>query len=142
MALSKPPAIAALLLSTLALTACGESTQEKAKAQVCSARSDISKQVATLTTLPLSSNSLTQAKTGLQAIGKDLTTIKNAQANLQPARKEQVQAATHTFETQLSSIVSGLGSNLSLNNVEAQLKSALAQLATSYKQTLAPINCS
>jgi hypothetical protein len=140
--LNKPLAIAALLLSALAFTACGESAQEKAKAQVCGARTDISKQITSLTELTISSSSINQAKSGLEAIGNDVTKIKNAQANLDPVRKEQVQAATHTFETQFSATVTGLGSNLSLTNAATQLKSALTQLATSYKQTLAPVNCS
>lgn len=138
---SKPIAVAVLLLSALALTSCGESAQEKAKAQVCEARSDISKHVKMLSELTLSLNVLTEAKTGLEAIGKDLTKIKDAQPNLEPARKEQVQTATHTFETQVSSILSELVSKPSLSKVEKQLKSSLTQLAGSYEKALAPVNC-
>ncbi len=140
--LSKPLVIAVLLLGPWVLSACGESAEEKAKAQVCQARSDISKQVKMLTELTISSSILTQAKTGLDAITSDLTKIKDAQPNLEPARKEQTQAATQTFEAQVASIVSGLVSNPSLSNAEKQLKSSLAQFATSYAQALAPINCS
>ncbi len=139
---SQPLAVVALLLSVFVLVSCGESSQEKAKAQVCEARSDISKQVKTLSELTLSTNILTEAKTGLEAIGKDLTKIKDAQPNLEPARKEQVQAATHTFETQISSILSELVSKPSLSKLETQLKSSLTQLATSYRKALTPLNCS
>jgi hypothetical protein len=38
--------------------------------------------------------------------------------------------------------VSGLGSNLSLSNAESQLKSAMQQLASSYQQTFAKVDCS
>jgi hypothetical protein len=130
-----------LLAGSVAITACGESAQEKAKAEVCSARADISKQINMLTSLTASTISPSAVKTGVEAVANDLTKIKNAQGNLEPARKEQVQAATHTFETQLSSILTGITSNLSLSNAEAQFKSALSQLATSYKSTLGPINC-
>jgi hypothetical protein len=130
-----------LLAGSLAITACGESAQEKAKAEVCSARADISKQINMLTSLTASTISPSAVKTGVEAVANDLTKIKNAQGNLEPARKEQVQAATHTFETQLSSILTGITSNLSLSNAEAQFKSALSQLATSYKNTLGPVNC-
>jgi hypothetical protein len=147
--LVKPLAIAALLLSALALGACGESSQDKAKAEVCSARSDISKQIEKLQGLTLSTSLLTEAKSGVEAIGKDLTKIKDAQPKLQPARKEQVEAATKSFETTFSSISSGLATALASGNIEAELKSAgpqvkaaLSQLVTSYKQALAPINCS
>jgi hypothetical protein len=131
-----------LLVSALLFASCGESAQEKAKAQVCEARSDISKQVKTLSELTLSTNVLTEAKTGLEAIGKDLTKIKDAQPSLEPARREQVQAATHTFEAQISSILSELVSKPSLGKLEAQLKSSLTQLAAGYEKALAPLNCS
>lgn len=141
-AFSKPFAFLALLLSAVAFAACGESAEEKAKAQVCDARADISKQITKLSSLTISTSAIDEAKTGVEAIGKDLTKIKDAQPDLQPARKEQVEAATQTFGKQLSSTVSGITSGLSLSNAEKQLKSALNQLADSYKQTLAPISCS
>jgi hypothetical protein len=135
-------AIAVLLLGVLVLAGCGESSQEKATAQVCEARSDISKQAKMLSELTISTSLLTQAKSGLEAISSDLTKIKDAQPNLNPARKEQIQAATHTFEAQVSSIVTGLVSNPSLSNAEKQIKSSLTQFATSFEHALAPINCS
>jgi hypothetical protein len=142
MAPSRFLAVVASLLSVLVLASCGESSQEKAKAQVCEARSDISKQVKTLSGLTLSVNAFSEAKTGLEAIGKDLTKIKDAQPNLEPARKEQIQTATHTFEAQVSSILSELVSKPSLSNLETQLKSSLTQLASSYEKALTPLNCS
>jgi len=140
--LQRPGTIAAVMLSALALGACGESAQEKANAQVCGARSDISKRISTLTGLGLSTSLPTQVKTGVEAITNDITKIKSAQGNLEPARRGQVQNATHTFETRLNSILTGLTSNLSLSNAEGQFKSALSELTTSYKQTLEPVNCS
>jgi hypothetical protein len=139
---SKSLAVIVLLVAALVLASCGESSQEKAKAQVCEARSDISKQVKTLSGLTLSVNAPAEAKTGLEAIAKDLTKIKDAQPNLEPARKEQVQAATHTFEAQVSSILSELVSKPSLSKLETQLKSSLTQLAAGYEKALAPLNCS
>ena len=132
----------AMLFSVLVLTACGQSSQEKAKAQVCEARADINKQINTLSILTLSTSSVTQAKSSLEAIAGDLNKIKGAQANLNPARKQQVEGATNTFEAQLTAIVKSFTSTLSLTNVETQVKSAVTQLTTSYKQTLAPISCS
>ncbi|HXQ00767.1 MAG TPA: hypothetical protein VN845_11975 [Solirubrobacteraceae bacterium] len=135
--------IAALVLGVLlVLAGCGESSQEKAKAQVCQARADISKEVKKLSELTLSTSILTEAKSGVEAIGKDLTTIKNAQPDLEPARKEQVQAATRTFESQINSILSELVSKPSLSKLETQLKSSLTQLAGSFEKALAPLNCS
>jgi hypothetical protein len=138
----KVTAVVALLLAGLVLAGCGESSQEKAKAQVCSARSDIQKQVNKLSELTLSTSVLSQAKEGLDAIGSDLTKIKEAQPNLEPARRQQIETATHTFESQVTSIVTGFVSNPSLSNVEKQLKSSLTQYAKSFEKVLAPINCS
>jgi hypothetical protein len=135
-------AIAVTALSALAVTGCGASAQEKAKAQVCDARADIATQVSALTRLTISTASVTQVKTGIEAIAGDLKKITDAQASLEPARKQQVQSATHAFEAQLAAIVSGLASRLSLTNAEAQLKSAVSELAASYRRTLAPIDCS
>src|SRR5271155_356457 len=128
----------ALLFSALLLAACGESAQEKAEAQVCSARADISKQISTLSGLTLSTTSLTTAKTSFEAISSDLTKIRDAQGSLAPARKQQLEAATHTFETQLTSIVDEFTSTLSRSNAATQAKSAVSKLTSSYKQTLAP----
>jgi hypothetical protein len=138
----KASAVAALSLGMLVLAGCGESSQEKAKAQVCAARSDISKQVRALSELTLSTNILTQAKAGLEAIGNDVTKIKDAQPNLEPVRKQQVATATNTFATQVASIITGLVSNPSLSNAEKQLKSSLSQYAKSFEQAFAPIDCS
>jgi hypothetical protein len=135
-------AFAAVLLSALVFASCGESSQEKAKAQVCEARSDISKQVKMLSELTLSTTVLTEAKTGFEAIGKDLTKIKDAQPDLEPARKQQVEAATVTFATQVNSILSELVSKPSLTKLETQLKSSLTQLLAGYEKALAPLNCS
>jgi hypothetical protein len=141
-ALTKPLTVLALMIGVFAFAACGESAEEKAKAQVCGAREDISKQIDTLSSLTISTNVITEAKTGVESIGNDLKKIKEAQPNLAPGRKAQVETAAHTFETQVSSTVNNLSSGLSLTNAETQIKSALKQLANSFKQTLAPINCS
>jgi hypothetical protein len=140
-ALTKTPAITALAVAVFALAGCGESAQDKAKTQVCNARTDISKQIDALSGLTLSSSSIATAKTSLEAIGKDLTQIKNAQHNLAPARRQEVEAATQTFTSKVSSIAAGLSASFNPATAETQFKSALSQLTSAYKQTLAPINC-
>jgi hypothetical protein len=142
-------ALLALLLSAVALGACGESAQDKAKAQVCSARADINNQITKLEGLQLSTNVLNEGKAGFEAIGADLKKIKAAQPNLEPARKEQVEAATKTFETQLNTITASVAAKLTTGNplsaissAGPELKSAITQLAGDYKQALAPISCS
>lgn len=91
--------------------------------------------------LTVSLNILSEAKTGVEAIGKDIVKIKDAQSSLQPARREQIQAATHTFETQIKAILSELTSKPSLSKAETDLKSTLTQLFASYEKALAPVGC-
>jgi hypothetical protein len=130
------------LVIALGLVACGESKEEKAKAQVCSARSDISKQVTALSSLTLSTEVVSEAKAHIEAIGSDLGKIKSAQPDLEPARREQVEKATHQFEAEVKAATDELTSNLSLTNAKSKLTSAAHQLATGYKQALEPIDCS
>jgi Tfp pilus assembly protein PilP len=141
--------VGALFLSVTVLAGCGESAQEKAKAEVCAARAEISKQVTKLQGLTLSSSTLNEAKASFEAIKKQLEKIKDAQPNLEPARKEQVKSATETFTAELTTIASGVASSVPSGNLESALKtaepkikSALSTLATDYHQALGPINCS
>ncbi len=138
----KPLALLLVVLGALTLSACGESKQDKAKKQVCSARSDIQKQVDTLKGLTLGASTLTDVKDGVSAIEKDLKTIKDAQPNLDSKRKQQVQDATDAFTKQLGTIVQDALGNLSLSNASAQLKTATTQLEDAFKQALAPVDCS
>lgn len=137
-------ASASLLLATLAipLAGCGESKQEKAQKSVCSAKSDINSRITTLKTITPSVATLPQIKTEVTAIADDLKKIDSARGDLEPARKQQVQQATQTFEQQLKSVVSNLTSSFSLSGAASQLESALRQLEASYAQALAPIECS
>ena len=123
------------------MAACGQSAADKAKGQVCSARADINKQIDYLKGLTLQTATTTGVKNSLKAIGSDLTKIKDAQPQLNAERKQQVQSANQAFRTELESVVNNIGTNLSISNAEAQLKTAVQQLAQSYQQTFAAINC-
>jgi hypothetical protein len=130
-----------LLVAGLALTACGESAADKASTQVCDARADIKKQVDELRGLTISTATVDGVTSNLQAIRTDLGKITDAQSDLNDDRKKQVQAANQAFEEQMTSLVKNVGKSLSLAEAESQLRSALAQLADSYKQTLGQIDC-
>jgi Tfp pilus assembly protein PilP len=130
-----------LVAVAILLTGCGESKQEQAKKSVCSARSDIKSKVSTLQAITPSIATLPQIKTEVTAIVDDLKKIKSAQGDLAPARKQQVQQATQTFEKQAESVLSNLTSSFSLSGAATQLEAALRQLATSSAQALAPIEC-
>ena len=132
----------AILAAALAFGACGGSSKaDDAKNQVCSARADISKQVDTLKGLTVSTATTSQIKDSLKAIQNDLGQIKAAQGDLKGQRKSQVQAANEAFTTQVKTITSELGKSLSGANAKTQLTTAFQDLAKSYQQTFAKVDC-
>ena len=108
---------------------------------MCNARNDIAKQITTLQKLTLNPGAAGAAKASFEAIGKDVTQIKNVQNSLDTGRRKQVETATRNFVTQVTAIAAGLSSNTSISNAEAQFKSALSQLATAYSQSLGAVSC-
>ena len=141
-------AAAALLLATLALAACGESAQDKARAQVCDARKAISAEVTKLQGLTLSSNTVDEVKTGVESIGAELRKIRDAQPDLAPSRKQEVETATSKFGDQLEAIGLQLARSLTSGTAEGaterartQVKAAIEALASDYRKTLGPISC-
>jgi uncharacterized phage infection (PIP) family protein YhgE len=130
------------LLAALGLAACGESKQEKAMKSVCSARSDISKQVDQLKGLTASTVTIDGVQNSLKAINSDLSKIKDAQGDLSADRRKQIEDATKTFTSQLQSIAGSIGKSTSLSEAKAQLTSALQQLGDAYKQSFARVDCS
>jgi uncharacterized protein YjbJ (UPF0337 family) len=139
------PSIAPVLLAivaAVALGACGESKEDKAKKEVCSARSDISKQIDQLKSLTISTATADEVQQSLKAIRSDLSKIKDAQGDLSDDRRQQVEAANKTFTSQVQGIVKSLGNGTSLSSAKAQLTSATQQLAAAYKQSFARIDCS
>jgi hypothetical protein len=139
------PSIAALLialLAALALGACGESKEDKAKSTVCDARADISKEVNSLTSLTASTVTVDGVQSSLKAIRSNLSKIKDAQGDLSGNRRQQVQDATKTFTSQVQSIAGSVVKSTSLSDAKAQLTSALQQLGTAYKQSFARVDCS
>jgi chromosome segregation ATPase len=139
------PSVAFLLIALLAalgLAACGESRQDKAKKSVCSARSDLSKQVDQLKGLTASTVTVDGVQNSLKAISSDLSKLKDAQGDLSADRREQVEDATKTFTSQLQSIAGSVGKSTSLSEAKAQLTSALQQLGDAYNQSFARVDCS
>jgi hypothetical protein len=130
-----------LLLVAVAAAGCGESDEEKAQNQVCDARDDIQTQIDDLSNITLSTATADEVEENLTSIRDDLMEIADAQGDLNEDRKQQVQSANQEFKSQLDSIASGLTSNLSLSGAQQKLKDAAQQLASSYKETFATIDC-
>ena len=137
----KRSTILMLLSAALALAACGQSQQEKAKTKVCDARADVAKQVDELRGLTLSTATVDGVTANLKAIRDDLGKIANAQSDLSGARRDQVKAANQAFADQVRSIAQNVGRSLSVTDAKTQLKDATTQLASTYEQTLGRIDC-
>jgi uncharacterized protein YjbJ (UPF0337 family) len=129
------------VVAALAIGACGESKEDKAKKAVCDARADISKQVNQLKSLTISTATTDDVQQSVRAINSDLSKIKDAQGDLSDDRRQQVEAATKTFTSQVQSIIESVGSSTSVRDAATRLTSATQQLATAYEQSLAPIDC-
>src|SRR6476646_9630567 len=98
------PVVVLALLACLAVGACGQSKQDKAKSTVCDARADISKQVDKLKGLTPSTVTIDGVQSSLKAISSDLSKIKDAQGDLSADRRKKVEDATKTFTSQVQSI--------------------------------------
>jgi hypothetical protein len=136
----RPVSLVAVLAAAL-LAGCGQSQEEKASAQVCTARDDMAKHVDQLKGMTLSTATTSQIKESLQAIKKDLSTIVDAQGNLSDERRKDVQAANEEFASSVRETVSSVGSTVSAQDAKAQLSRMLQQLADSYSSTFAKLDC-
>jgi hypothetical protein len=140
------PILVLAAAGALALGGCGggsssSSKQDDAKAQVCDARADISKQVDTLKGITVSAATLDQIQTSLKAIDSDLKTIAGAAGDLKGDDKSQLQQANKDFVAQINNIASSLVKSTSLSQAQSQAKDALSQLSDAYQQTFAKFSC-
>ena len=131
----------AVVMLALALGACGESTEDKAKNTVCDARDDLGKQVdklKSLTPATVTKDAVTQP---VDAIKKDLKDISGAQSDLSSDRRSEVESATKAFTSSVKKIANEVGTSLSASDAKAGLVSTFQQLAASYKKTFARVDC-
>src|SRR3954454_4627303 len=125
----------------IAAAGCGKSSEDKAKTSFCDARSDLKSQVEKLQSLTVSTATADGVQGSLKAIESDRQKMGNAQADLDNSRKSQAEQARQDFSSQISATASTIGKSPSLSQAATQLKAALQQLATTYKQTYAKIDC-
>ena len=133
--------LAGLLLVAATVGGCGESDEEKAQTQVCDARADLKKQVDELAALTPATATADGVEANLNAIENDLSEITDAQGDLNEDRKQQVESATQEFTSQVQAVAGELGSSLSAGGAQAKLQAAGEQLASSYQQAFAQIDC-
>jgi hypothetical protein len=137
--------VAAVTLAVMlgATTACGssQSASDKAKSQVCDAKSNIQTQINDLKSLTVGTATISGVKTNLTAIQNDLKTIQSAIPNLSGDTKQQVQAANAAFKSQLSTTVSTLLTTTSITQAESQIQTAATTLASSYASAFDQVKC-
>jgi hypothetical protein len=132
-----------IAIALMALVAgCGESKSDKAMADVCAARDDISKQVDQLKGMTISTATSNQVKDSLQAIRDDLSKIGKARADVSDDRRQQIDAANTKFTSSVRATLLDLGKTVSLEDASTQLKNAFQRLAATYKDTFGAIDCS
>jgi hypothetical protein len=133
--------VLAVVMLALGLGACGESSEDKAKATVCNARDDIGKQVDELKGLTPATVTTDAVKESLGAIRTDLKDISGAQSDLSNDRRSEAEAANKAFTSSVKGIASQLGSSLSASDAKASVVTALQQLQATYQSTFARVNC-
>jgi outer membrane murein-binding lipoprotein Lpp len=135
-----------LLLVVLAgaglLAGCGQSEEEKATDQVCSARDDIAKQVDELKGLTLTTATTEQVRNNVTAIREDLAKIADARADLSDEQRTQVEQANDAFRSEVGNIAATVAKSTSIEEASAQLKAAFNDLAATYTNTFGQIDCS
>ncbi len=136
-------AVVALLAGgTALLGGCGgESKEDQAQAAVCDARDDIGTQIDRLTSLTISTATVDDVKSSLQAIQGDLQTIADNRDDLPDDRRQELETATKTFTDQVRTVAGDLGKSLSLTEARGQLSTALTELGNAYRTTLAQVRC-
>ena len=127
--------------ATPAPTQAPASAQDRAASQVCSARDDIQTQVQTLTSLSTGSATNADVTAALGAIQADLKKIENAQPDLAPERKQQVQNATTAFGSQLKDVLKQTLAGITKHDAKTQATNAAASLNSAVKESLQPIDC-
>jgi len=147
---SRPTVVAAILLLPIGLAACGESSEEKATAQVCSSTKEIQAQLSKLSSLSISSTAPEEIKTAAEVMKKEAAKINESVSDLPASSKSQVETAQKALEAELVALAKTAASTAkSSGNVEAVLKesapavkTAVAGLAASYKQAFESLKCS
>ena len=133
---------AAFLASAALLAACGESEEEEAQDRVCEARADIERRVDDLAALTPTTVSAERVTNNLEAIRDDLETIAAEREELVPAQRREVEEAGERLRSQLETTAHDVASGATGGEEAlARLRAALDDLAKSFRDAYAPIDC-
>lgn len=145
--LPRTASLISLAVAALLIAGCGESEQEKAKAQVCHSREQINKSVQSLKSLPINTGAVETAKKDLAAIEGELGKMREAEPKLEPSVKGEIEKAQSTFNAEVAVIALDVAKELAGGGIKEPqkfapgLKKALEKIVESYKSTIAAIKC-
>jgi DNA repair exonuclease SbcCD ATPase subunit len=133
---------AAFLALAALLAACGESEEEQAQDRVCEARADIERRVDDLAALTPTNVSVEGVTSKLEAIRDDLEKIAAEREQLASAQRREVEEAGERFRSQLETAARDVASGAtSGEEALARVRAALDDLAKSFRDAYAPIDC-
>jgi hypothetical protein len=132
---------ALLVVVATGLIGCGESAEEEALAEVCDARAEIEQEVDGLQSLTLSTVSIDRVRDALDAIEADLQNITDATGDLAEDTRTEVEEATDDFRSSVDDALSSLGETTTLQAGRTQVSAAIDDLARSYEDAFAPVEC-
>ena len=114
---------AVIVLVVIGLAGCGESSEEKATAQVCSSTKAIQAQLSKLSELSISSKTIEEVKSAAGVMETEAAKIKESAPNLPASSKAPVEAAQSALKTELAGLATALVSAAkSSGSIEAVLK--------------------
>jgi predicted ATP-dependent endonuclease of OLD family len=131
-----------ILVAVVAAGCGGQSKSDKAMADVCTARDNITKQVNDLKNLTITTATTSQVSKDLQGIQDNLKKIGDARKDLSDANRKQVDKANQAFASSVRKTFADVGTKASLQNSATQLKAAFGDLADSYRNTFGTLSCS
>ena len=133
--------VTAIALLAASLAACGESSEEKATAKLCDARAGIAEEVDQLKAISVTTATSSKISASLESIRDDLSTIAEARGDLSEERRAEVDNANDAFAATVTDLAGTLLKTTSLEQGRAELETALAGLATSYRDSFGRIDC-
>lgn len=133
-------AVLLCVLTTPLLAACGESEQQKAEHDVCTAKTEVAAGVENLAGQTLDTLSIAELEADAKKVKTGLQKLTDAQGKLSEPRRAQLEQATSSLSSDLQELKDSLKS-LSAAEVKAKLSAAAQRLLDGYTQALAPVKC-
>lgn len=136
-------AVAAVLsMLVLVVAGCGgDSAEEQAQSDVCSARADIKSSLDELKGMTASTVTTDAVREQLDAIREGLGKMRDAEADLNEERRSQLQAANAQFADTIRTVAQTVVRSVPAGQASAQVEQAVGDLTSAYESTLTAVDC-